>query len=389
MQLDKEITEYSSDDGLLYINLSPYTDVVLRYYPWKEGLAIERRDGERWTKENYDPQIPLVTHIHQNSDLPVNNYIKDIPMQVQASVLKIDYLQTSILQLAAKSYKASELLCDAPVLLWMIADHLKNRDLSATAIDKMVGKKRTDILSEIVGVDSQASVKFIKKIQILNGDQNELKVIKNSAVDKHVTYALRNWKKIPIHILSVLRRYPEISESKLLRSFEEIEASQPLETLTHIFKIMNGWYDVMRLGQRLNINRNNTLNLLNRCKSEQDIQKLHDQWVYKSNKMKVCVEKGNNLFPSPPLPGDNHIIPILTEEDLIAEGRIMHHCVGSYSHSVRSGSCYIYRVLHPERATLELRCDNLRISQFKLASNQSPSNDSWKAVNRWLKKHKK
>lgn len=436
MLLDKEITEYSSHDGLLYINMNPHVDVHLRYYPWKEGLIIERRNGSQWTREDDDPQISLITTVHQNSDLPVNQYIKNIPPQIQQAVEKIQYLQTSMLQLASRSGKALEILYDAPLLLWMIAEHLKDKVWSINEIDELLGKKRSNILSEIVGVGSQIGVKFIKKIQLLNGDGTELKLIKEFVADEQIIYALRNLKQIPIHILYVVKRYPEIADSNILKllinnitrreenSINQESASskkadfspckyirlrywgkggvpsvlnyledigdshEVLDALNCASRIMGVWYDAIRLGQRLNINRNHTLNLLNRCKTEEDIQQLHDQWIYRTNKMSVCIEKGKNIFSSPPIPGNKYIIPILTEEDLIAEGKVMRHCIGSYADEVRNGKSYIYRVLSPERATLEIRCDTLKKGQFKLAGNQNPSSHSLATVNRWLTEYK-
>ena len=59
-------------------------------------------------------------------------------------------------------------------------------------------------------------------------------------------------------------------------------------------------------------------------------------------------------FPYPPYAGTENIQPILTPDDLHAEGREMGHCVGVYDERVARGHCFIYRVTSPVRATMEI-----------------------------------
>ena len=59
-------------------------------------------------------------------------------------------------------------------------------------------------------------------------------------------------------------------------------------------------------------------------------------------------------FPYPPYAGTENIQPILTPDDLHAEGREMGHCVGIYDERVAQGQCFIYRVASPVRATMEI-----------------------------------
>ena len=59
-------------------------------------------------------------------------------------------------------------------------------------------------------------------------------------------------------------------------------------------------------------------------------------------------------FPYPPYAGTESIQPILTADELHAEGREMGHCVGIYDEQVARGHCFIYRVTSPVRATMEI-----------------------------------
>ncbi|SMP45985.1 PcfJ-like protein [Desulfonatronum zhilinae] len=92
------------------------------------------------------------------------------------------------------------------------------------------------------------------------------------------------------------------------------------------------------------------------------------------------------VFPEPPLPGNDSIIPITTRAELAEEGRHQHNCVACYSRRVQNGQAYIYRVLHPERCTVALtrKGDTWMVSEVKRDKNMLPSSESVRAVARWF-----
>ena len=63
----------------------------------------------------------------------------------------------------------------------------------------------------------------------------------------------------------------------------------------------------------------------------------------------------------------------------------MRHCCASYADKIRDGESYLYRVLAPERATLEIRRRRPVILELRLAKNQSPAPRTRAAVDRWLR----
>jgi hypothetical protein len=93
--------------------------------------------------------------------------------------------------------------------------------------------------------------------------------------------------------------------------------------------------------------------------SLQRLQDVHDQLIRRLNRMNVderCKRVASYVtrFPSPPFIGTAHIRPLETPRALIEEGVAMRHCVGSYTNAMNEGSVYIYQVLDPIRATLEI-----------------------------------
>jgi hypothetical protein len=83
---------------------------------------------------------------------------------------------------------------------------------------------------------------------------------------------------------------------------------------------------------------------------------LRDQAIRRENVLRRTSTRRQQFEPrEPPIPGTLHIQPLVTEEDLIQEGREQQHCTGIvYPGLYMTGNFYAYRVLHPERATVSI-----------------------------------
>lgn len=96
--------------------------------------------------------------------------------------------------------------------------------------------------------------------------------------------------------------------------------------------------------------------------------------------MKLSIERNGML-----------IKPLLSQDELIEEGKKLHHCVGSYAQSVARGETAIYtirRVDNPDKplATLELR--DKRVIQVRSDRNGVPSKDVQTFVKQWEKQYR-
>lgn len=95
-------------------------------------------------------------------------------------------------------------------------------------------------------------------------------------------------------------------------------------------------------------------------------------------------------FPPPPLPGTHGILPLCTPRDLIEEGAEQHHCVATYIPRVAAGGAFIYRVWHPERATLSLvphPGGGWQVGTLVLSFNRDPAPATREHVETWLIEH--
>jgi hypothetical protein len=104
--------------------------------------------------------------------------------------------------------------------------------------------------------------------------------------------------------------------------------------------------------------------------------------------------KGPNYqFPEPWCPGGVSggfdIVPVTSSSDLYREGKLLHHCAGTYAERVHSGQCYIFSVRRDGAplATLELVHGEagVAIGQLRGACNAKAPKNVLRAVNSWLR----
>jgi len=115
------------------------------------------------------------------------------------------------------------------------------------------------------------------------------------------------------------------------------------------------------------------------------LRMLHDDLVERMNRAGLQLPDAPP-FPPPPFPGSGTFVPITTAEELFEEGRHQDNCVGAYASRVRHGRCYIYRLLAPERATVEivLRKSGWRLGEIEARENQPVRPETERQVRAWL-----
>jgi len=151
--------------------------------------------------------------------------------------------------------------------------------------------------------------------------------------------------------------------------------------------------DVERLGAVLE--RRDVSAVLDNCRSVAALRQLHDRWAdivnrgAEERRRSAYLERYGGLgFPQPPLSGNESIVPITTIDELAAEGREMKHCVLAHAPAIFEGRAYVYRVLAPERATLELTLEGpaaVTLAELRGSGNADVSDETRQCVLRWLR----
>jgi len=372
-------------NGELEIDYSPDLEYKLRVTPWADGMIWSVFKQGTWTSSKIDPNIPLLTAGSGDFVNPViKKFLESVPEDIRLKLEPYRHLQSGLLILCAQFKEARDLAESNPNLLWLVAEHVKNRMDEQEYIKPLLAKKQKEILAKLYSRGTKSTVNILRYIRIEAGDYFELVLIDWFVARPEICQALRHFKKIGTSLLSVISSFPNIKEMSILQEYmkDDDHAELPSsEGEARIFARL--WRDTHRLGTQLNIKSLDYV--LKNIKNFKQLAKLHDEWITLFN-AKMEEQHQSEIFPAPPLAGNENIIPILNSYDLFLEGKLMHHCVGSYSDEVLTGQSYIYKILKPERATLEIGLDAEKpyIAQLVLAANQQPHSDTFLEIEHWL-----
>lgn len=126
------------------------------------------------------------------------------------------------------------------------------------------------------------------------------------------------------------------------------------------------------------------------------LRQLHDRWLERFQRThddrlvrSIVKQLGGSGLARAPLPATANIVPVLNVQELFEEGRQMHHCVSTRASECARGESFVFRVLAPQRATVEVRisdgpCAIWDIWEMQGVCNSPVSDECWEAVEAWL-----
>lgn len=379
-------------DRVLYVDFRKSCATCLRIGSWEKGLSIERWDdiNQNWEFEDTDPGISLPFPPHK-SKFSLQGFFNDIPQEVITAVQPFQWRQFVLLKMVRHRPEMLELIQSNPVLAWFLADAIASKEIPISMGCKWVLRKRKDIL-EFAGIPSSDSiVKTLSRIKSEEYTQILFEDLKKLMRENDKMSRLRFVQYIPGgEIFNLLKHF---DYSYWLLSTMDSIGMTIWENLTvdNEIDVFRLWTDSKNCAKPLLIACPE--NHLKKCKSIKELRDMHDLWLNMYNAANTAqrnerflLDFGTYSFPPPPLPGDADIIPITTINELQEEGKEMYNCVGSYVEKIMNRECYIYRVLRPERATLEISdtTDMHHIRQLKLAHNREPAAETWAKVRYWF-----
>lgn len=390
----------------LYIDVRKSRGTCLRISDWPHGLVISRWNDVRqiWQNEEWDPGIPIPTENWK----PVCNgaleeFFQEIPSEILNAISPFKWRQFILLKMIRICPEMLELLQSNPMLAWLLADAITERQIPLSEAKQWIFRKRKDILQFVGGTGSESGVRVLSKIKMVldsttesPGDERShlnLIELKKLIRNDQLMLALRSIKIIPLPEVADLNTYPDLPLWLLTWRInaDEFYCSTPPENGKAVVRDL--WDDTLSLGERLAIK--DRLSRLKKCDSISSLRNLHDTWSreYTTEKRTAMLRNltasyGTNKFPLPLAPGCDGIVPITTIEELFAEGEEMHNCVASYAEKIMDGNSSIYKVLAPERATLEIASENNRLLnlQLKTFCNGEPTEATSLFVEKWLAK---
>ena len=371
---------------------------------WDEGLFLDLVPGSVSILSDDCPDLLLLDSTNNHFDqTDLHAFISRIPSNVRNAVRPFRWKQLQLLHMIQKEPRIMELMESIPLLVWMVADRINNRDFTLHQAVKLASKKRNLILQNISGKGNDAQIKFIKKTIGKNLDAEESNLLWWAVGNNNVIKKLTHVSMVNLNVLKAVKERPAVLDtpafflladeikgpegslgkarviSILLLSCEQFRGALGDSDFNELFR---NCADLRQLHNRHNFlhqRYNKTLMkqqaLINREKEacarlkqkiltiEASKSRIPQQSITKKAAQPRKVRKPtssvwNGCFPLPPLPGIPGVIePITTSEELKLEGATLRNCVGKvkYIKRINSKRFYIYKVYSPERCTLELK----------------------------------
>ena len=398
LDIDAEIPPMPCADAILlpYNGLTPNDSLRLelpenaghiRVRPKSGGYRSYVRRGKTWHKEITDFSLLHDEYWMYNNSHCIVRFTAEFPAEIASGPSPFFSDQLAMAQLCATSERATQMLRDSPVLFWFLTPYLHQfPGLDARALQQIFSEKRHVLLSRYFPQIEPWVIRFIQRLPKPQNCNTARLLLMRMLANQHALRALRHCKNPTWELLALACKRQDVFS---LRCGKWILSgiSGPHGKAHALVEL---YEDTIQLGRELGID--NLAAMLKSCKSADKLLALHATWANCFNKQAptLRVRQSGKQFPLLPFPGNDIILPITTSYELLMEGNTMHHCVGAYSDRIRSGKSYIYKVMAPQRATLELRlCDSEEwwsIEQLKCHCNRTPEDHTFQQIEEWLYK---
>lgn len=284
---------------------------------------------------------------------------------------------------------AVDLVGSSPGLLWMLLGVSEDRGTSMDEIRTVLARRRHEILGWCGGLATRAAVRYLER-RFGTAGPTELRAVLRECSSVAVVRDTAQVSAPDADSAYFSMEHPEALQSEGAR-----RALDPTTRTIAPRTLWTLWADTLKMATQET--RGELERALISCRTSEGIQRLHDAELARYL-ARGCPEEGMpsslgrdlefwpSKLPRPPLPGSAEIQPLSTRTEIELEGRLLQHCCAAYLDEVRRRRCYLYRVLAPERATLEIDTtgEQPRLAQLLLARNEEPSPETRAAVMAWF-----
>ncbi|MCC7519612.1 MAG: PcfJ domain-containing protein [Verrucomicrobiae bacterium] len=309
----------------------------------------------------------------------LREYFSAIPPKVATLVAPFPERQWHLLSFLARCPGAEDLLVSNPALAYALASNWVYRRPAVQrplrAARSLLRHKQRHIAEWLGFVGTEAAVRVLRKVQPDACQTGLLLRLRDRMQHPPIMKFLSHCPPMDAASLLMFLR-PETTDWTSPSLLEQARAvSQTLTCARHLA-------DIVEMRRLLGDARP-----ARRLTRITQLRALHDSLVERMKRAGLR-PTGAARLPPPPFPGSEHLIPLTTEEDLLEEGYRQSNCVGAYARRVRRGCSYIYRLLAPERATVEvvLRKAGWKLGEVEAAGNQSVAPETERVIIAWLAK---
>ena len=285
--------------------------------------------------------------------------------------------QFELLQAMLLSVEAFELAQANPLLFVLLVEHACVCEMSEARFLQLVCSKRRAILAELGLPASNSIVRILARTRLHLPHHPDLQAVLTVLRDAQLTALLRHVAAPGIPAYLFLALSPRLVWPGLLSMLSDTGTLHESSMIRRLVR------DTQRLGANLA-----TLQATVRL---DELQALHDRLLQRFNELEMAGRLAEYLrdygdYPPAPLPGNQQIRPLASWDELLEEGRVMHHCVGSYHWAVHQREVFIYQVLEPQRLTLSVRntARGWILDELRGHANREPSAEAQDMVAKWL-----
>ncbi len=368
-----------SSDNSLFIDYS-----MLLAYPcsitvtsWHGGIAcFGLSNGETTTFNHFldDPGLPFEDILNSAEAKP---WLDTFPDHILATLqtYHADYGVSvyPLIWLLSRHQIAVDLFVSNPLLMLIMMHCASRHRWSERRIVDFLSQKRVYILEKCYLDGGKPLLKLLNKLSLKKFNHRKYQCLQRLiALPKWQT--INHLKYVDDSVILLITQHPELLSSRLLQSYDENWSKTRFRSV---------YSDTLRMATL-----QNQAQVFN-CRTLDDLERLHERYIIEINQRK---NNENVEYYVPPISGSRYIIPIRNSVELRAEGEIQEHCVASYHQDILRKKCYIYKILQPERATLELNTPingDYSIAQLRLYRNGAPSEETIRSVQQWLHDYKR
>ncbi len=381
-------------DGALEIDLRPFEDTVVQITPWADGLRGYRTRGLGWVADDEDRQLALVSVGTRALDgHPARAFVAGVPRDALRLAVRCGTFELTGLRLLRRHPSAWELAATAPNLFWLVAAAVA-RSRPLRPIEELLRYRRVDVLGACIGkAVMPAALRFVERIVPESYGPDEADVLARAAGDGAVVRRFAHRAAVPIEALRLAAAYPAMRDLPVFLALAMDADGDRSGTRRDVARLAALHRDSHRMAAVMNMDPSAVERGLASCRTVDDVRALHDRWTdrweerERRDEWSEYAERHEDaVFPDPPLVGTDSIVFIRTPAELAREGCEMRHCVGSYIEECVQGRSFIYRVLAPGRATLEVHWSGGRpyVAQLCGVRNAPVGPEVEAAVDAWM-----
>lgn len=360
------------------------------WVPFEPHFALVKPFRSKKKKEPILPQTPIQLNLFTSQPIqPLkkqqtprqrkNQAFERLRFSLTKDVARIlepfEQNQWPLLFLLHHSTEAVELATQNPILAYLMAIFCRQKDLSPNQIKSLLAQKQTTILRYLGFTGKTSEIKILRKIipSSLSVDHSLYlrHLLQNNVAEK----ILLHLKKVNAGVIALMMN-PELLGLVSVEMLQEISEDKREKYYPFTASILT---ESLQFAKEINQPRTTPF------KSMQNFRRWYQE-IETDYARQLPERLLQEKLPSPPIAGNQMIIPLLTSQALIEEGRLQKNCVATYIPRVQRRETYIYRVLLPERATLSIvkAHGTWYLGELFLAENEPVSPLTRQAVTRWF-----